>query len=126
MNISGQSLIPVTRASGSISRASAAGDIRRVEGQLIPARDEARQSPSRSTPAAVSPFTSDQGGYAPAGRLLAASGRESFQIEALPRGEEASGGSPALRKAMSTYVENENLTRFDANADFLGRVDAWA
>jgi hypothetical protein len=31
-----------------------------------------------------------------------------------------------MRRALSTYVDNENLTRLDANADFLGRVDAWA
>lgn len=125
MNISGQSLVPVSRPAGPVARPlpGEVSRVRRIEGEILPARDDiarsdARQD-SRNTPSGdantlnrrMAPSSSETGARA---------------LELLPGREDADDLPPSMRKALSTYVDNENLTRLDANADFLGRVDAWA
>ncbi len=136
MNISGQSLVPVSRPGAPFARAVPPAEVsrvRRVEGEVLPAReDTARTSggnPSRTTGGNTSRSGQPADTDTLTRRIAGSTSPEDIDpraIEVLPGREAPDELPPAMRRALSTYVDNENLTRLDANADFLGRVDAWA
>ena len=126
MNISGQSLVPFSRSTGPAVRPFQGGEgsrVRRIEGEILPAQGEMARTnggrDSRITPSGDADTLT---------RRMASSSADIGvrALDVLPGRGDADDLPPAMRKALSTYVYNENLTRLDANADFLGRVDAWA
>ena len=126
MNISGQSLVPFSRSTGPAVRPFQGGEVsrvRRVEGEILPAQGDAARANGgknpRSTPAGEADTLTRRLASSPADI-------EARALDVLPGRDDADDLPPAMRKALSTYVDNEHLTRLDANADFLGRVDAWA